>query len=363
MNKIKVLHIVPNMQAGGLETFIMNIMYNIDRKKIQFDFLVHYKERKFYDNEIESLGGKIHRLSVREDNNIIKYIFDLNRFFKTHKEYKIIHCHMESLGFLIFLIAKINGVKVRIAHSHNINTENTFKGKIKYFLSRFFKYLSTDNFACSKEAGDYLFKNHKYEILPNAIDLTKFKFSKEKRNKIRNELNIDKDTIVIGHIGRFCKQKNHNQLIDIFNEYQKNNPNTKLILVGTGEELENIKEKCIKLNLSNKVIFLSNRKDTDYLYSAFDIFLFPSLFEGLGIVLIEAQMSGLMCYTTDKAVPKEACISNRLTYIKINDDWTNKLINNNKYDRKNIKFNNNKENYNIIKLTKKLQEFYLEKYN
>ena len=123
---------------------------------------------------------------------------------------------MESLGFLIFLIAKINGVKVRIAHSHNINTENTFKGKIKYFLSRFFKYLSTDNFACSKEAGDYLFKNHKYEIIPNAIDLTKFKFSKEKRNKIRNELNIDKDTIVIGHIGRFVEQKNHRFLIDIF---------------------------------------------------------------------------------------------------------------------------------------------------
>ena len=362
MNKIKVLHIVPNMQAGGLETLIMNFMRNIDKNKIQFDFLVHYKEKKFYDNEIESLGGKIYRFALREDHNLVKYIIQLNKFFKTHKEYKIIHCHMESIGFLIFLIAKLNRVKVRIAHSHNIKTENTLKGKIKYILSKPFKYLSTYNFACSKEAGEYLFKNKKYTILPNAIDFDKFKFNQDKRTKIRKELNIKDDTTVIGHIGRFCKQKNHIKVIEIFSKYLEKNPNSKLVLVGVGEELKNIKNKCNKLNITNKVIFLSNRKDTDYLYSAFDLFLFPSLFEGLGIVLIEAQTSGLQCYTTKNFVPKTACISNRIEYIELQDNWTNKLITNNNYNRTNIEFNTNKENFDIKTITKKLQKFYINHY-
>ena len=117
---IKILHVVPNMQAGGLETFIMNIMRNIS-DEVEFDFLVHYKEKKFYDDEIERLGGIIYRFALRDDHNIFKYIGQLNKFFKNHKEYKIIHCHMPSIGFLVFLIAKKNGIKVRIAHSHHSN--------------------------------------------------------------------------------------------------------------------------------------------------------------------------------------------------------------------------------------------------
>lgn len=245
MQPIKVLHIVPNMQAGGLETFIMNLMRNIDRSKIQFDFLVHYQSRKFYDDEIEKLGGKIYRFSLREDNNLFHYLYHLNKFFKEHQEYKIIHCHMESIGFLIFFIAKCHGIKVRIAHSHTINTENNLKGKIKYLLSKLIKYTSTDNLACSKQAGEYLFHDKPYQIIPNAIDLSKFSFDQNKRNQIREELKIEQSALVVGHIGRFNLAKNHTKLLDIFFEYQLTNSNSYLLLVGEGEEKNPLKKNAI----------------------------------------------------------------------------------------------------------------------
>lgn len=362
MEVVKVLHIVPNMQAGGLETLIMNIMRNIDRNKIQFDFIVHYKEKRFYDDEIIKLGGKIYRFSLRNDHNLVKYIWQLNKFFREHKEYKIIHCHMESIGFLVFLIAKVYGVKVRVAHSHNIKTEDTIKGKVKYIISRPFKYLATNCFACSDEAGDYLFKNKDYTVLPNAIELKKFEFSESKRRKIRNELNISDDTMVVGHIGRFCRQKNHLQLIDIFYDYLKVVPDSKLVLVGEGEELERVVNKCDGLNISEKVIFLNNRKDTDFLYSAFDLFLFPSLFEGLGIVLIEAQVSGLKCYTTKCLVPATACISDNIEYIGLKDNWVKRLVDNNNYCRTEVLFNSNKDNFDIDIISKRLEDFYISEY-
>ena len=355
----RVLHIVPNMQAGGLETFIMNVMRNIDRNKVQFDFLVHYKEKKFYDEEIEKMGGKIYRFTLRDDYNIFKYIYKLNKFFKDHREYKIVHCHMPSVGFIVLFIARINGVKVRIAHSHNINCENNLKGKIKSILIKLEKYQSTKNFACSKEAGKFLFKKDKFEVIPNAIDLDKFCFDEKKRKKIRKELNIKDDEIVVGHIGRFCLQKNHDKLIDVFNEYQKKCDSV-LVLVGEGELLEQIKEKCKRLKIEKKVRFLGVRKDTDYLYSAFDIFVFPSIFEGLGIVLIEAQMSGLYCYAYKNCVPISALISDRLFYLNMDEKLDLKMIRSCKYNRHNIKFNDNKDNYDIKKLCKKLENFYLK---
>ena len=172
--KIRVLHVVPNMNVGGLETFIMNVYRNIDRDKIQFDFLEHYIEPSVYDEEIEKLGGKIYRFSLRNDNNIFKYIIDLNKFFKEHKEYKIVHCHMSSINAILFVVAKFHGIKIRIAHSHNTTTEKTVKGFIKKICASFVKYTSTVNFACSSEAGDYLFGIKGYTVIPNAINLNDF---------------------------------------------------------------------------------------------------------------------------------------------------------------------------------------------
>lgn len=360
-NITRVLHIVPNMNAGGLETFIMNVYRNIDRSKVQFDFLVHYQERCHYDREIEELGGKIYRFSLRNDNNILKYIRDLNSFYKKHSEYKVIHCHMASIGFINFLVAKKNGIKVRIAHSHNISCEKTLKGFIKSILMKPYKYISTINFACSIEAGKYLFGNKEFEVIPNAIDLEKFKFSKDKRKIIRNELEVNDNTVVIGHIGRFNLQKNHSKIIEIFKSYHELNSNSVLVLVGIGSEQDYIKRLVAKNNLNDCVKFLGVRKDTDYLYSGFDIFLFPSLFEGLGIVLIEAQCSGLYCYTTKDRVPDSTMIGNRLEFIELNDssdEWASRINDKNCFDRKNVNFNKNKKNYDINKVSNKLEKFY-----
>lgn len=359
---VRILQIVPNMQAGGLETFIMNVYRNIDRSKVQFDFLVNYKEKKFYDDEIEKLGGKIYRFSLRNDNNIIKYIKDLDKFFKEHKEYKVIHCHMASIGFIIFWIAKKNGVKIRIAHSHNTNTENTLKGHLKRILIKPYKNLSTENFACSKEAGKFLFKNKKFEVIPNSIELEKFKYNEEYRKEIRNELSLQEDNLVYGHVGRFCKQKNHRFLIEIFESIVNKNPKARLVLVGTGELGNEIKQLVKNKKIDDKVIFLGNRSDVNKIYSAIDCFIFPSKFEGLGIVLVEAQTAGLKCICSD-IIPEEAKICDLYCQKSLKssaDEWAFEAMNLSKIDRKKYYEYAKKSNYDIKKLAKNLEFKYLK---
>lgn len=355
--KTRVLHVVPNMNVGGLETFIMNVYRNIDRDKIQFDFLEHYIEPSVYDEEIEKLGGKIYHFSLRNDNNIFKYIIELNKFFKEHKEYKIVHCHMESIGTILFLVAKLNGVKIRIGHAHTTSTNNNLKGFVKKIISKPFKYTTTTNFACSFDAGEYLFKNKKYEVIPNAIDIDKFKFDENSRTYLRKELGLE-GYQVIGHVGRMDKAKNQLFLIDIFNEYLKINSKSKLVLVGDGELRDEIIDRIKELNIEDKVLLLGVRKDVNKLYSAFDLFVFPSLFEGLGIVLIEAQVNGLTCLVSDN-IPKITKISNKIKYLSLEDksSWINEIKKNKKGDHQ-VKHNKLVDNYDIKILVKKLEKIY-----
>lgn len=187
MEPIRVLQVVPNMQAGGLESFIMNIYRHIDRSQVQFDFLVHYRRRCFFDDEIERLGGRIYRLSVREDNNVFKYIRDLKCFFREHSEYRIVHGHMASLASFYLGQAKKGGVPTRILHSHNERTESTAKGRCKWFLSRFSKSYANIHFACSEKAGLYLFGTDDFTVIHNAVDISRFHFEKEVRNQTRQE--------------------------------------------------------------------------------------------------------------------------------------------------------------------------------
>lgn len=361
-DSIRILQIVPNMQQGGLENFIMNIYRNIDKQKVQFDFLVHYQKRQFFDDEIVSMGGRIYRFSLRDNNNILKYIKELNKFYKIHKEYKVIHCHMSSIGFINFLVAKKNGIKVRIAHSHNNATDKTLKGIIKRVLIKPYKYISTVNFACSNSAGKFLFGRKKFEVIPNAIDVKKFEFNLITRENVRKNLNISEDDFVIGHVGRFNIQKNHEFIVEIFNKIQSEKEKSKLIFVGTGE-LENvIKGKIKSLNLEDKVYFLTNRNDVNELYQAFDCFLFPSLFEGLGIALIEAQISGLKCYTSKYVVAKETHITENITYLSLNDNeevWAKEILENSDYKRMSHGEEAKKYGFEISILAKKMEEKYI----
>lgn len=304
---LRVLQVVPNMHAAGLETFIMNVYRNIDRSKVQFDFLVHYKERYFYDDEIERLGGKIYRLTFRDDSNIFNYCKSLNAFFKKHR-YLVVHGHMPSTALFYLYYAKKYNVPIRILHSHNTSTEDTLKGKIKYLLLSMSKKYANKYFACSNAAGKFLYGNKKFEVIKNAINLDHFSASKtddEKRRILdkRKELNLD-NKIVIGHIGRFNTQKNHKFLINVFKEIKKIYNNTILILVGEGELKKEIQQYAKDQELINDIIFLGIRSDVDDLYQIFDLFLLPSLFEGLPVVGVESQASGVMTLVSDKVTPE-----------------------------------------------------------
>ena len=363
-NIIRILNIVPNMRAAGIESFIMNVYRNIDRNKVQFDFLVHNKKREFFDDEIESLGGKIYRLSLKDDKNILKYIKDLNCFFKNHQEYKIIHGHMQSMMPLYLYLAKKNNIPVRIAHSHNGNYEKTLKGFILHLFSRFSKFFSTDNWACSEIAGKYLFGEKKFKVIYNGIDIKRFEFNEEVREQKRKELNIDDDIFVIGHIGRFELQKNHEFIIDLFNKICKSKSNVRLLLVGEGTLEEKIRDKTKKLNLENKVLFLGVRKDVNQLYQAMDLFILPSLYEGLPVVGVEAQISGLPCFFSNN-ITREVKISEETFFEKINNSeieiWKKNILEkiNENNDRKRKIFD---DKFDIKKIVEEICELYYEYY-
>lgn len=361
MEPIRILQVVPNMQQGGIENLIMNLYRNIDRSKVQFDFLVHYKEEFYFDKEIEKLGGRIYHFSVMNDKNVIKYYFDLRKFFSKHKnEYKVIHGHMASLAFIYLGVAKKFGINTRIIHSHGTSHLKSLKGYVKFLLFKLAKYNANKYFACSTEAGRYLFGNSEFEIIPNAIELEKFKYDRSVRSQIRDELGIKESSLVIGNIGRFNLQKNHTFIIDIFSKILEKEKNVILLLVGIGELQQEIKEKIEKLKLENNVLLLGVRKDVEKIYQAMDIFLMPSLFEGLPLTGVEAQASKVRCYFSD-TITKEMIISDNVEYLPLNlsaQEWCDAILERNKYDRENVILYNN--DFDIKYLSDKMEKRYIE---
>lgn len=324
---IRILQCVNDMHRAGLETMLMNYYRNIDREKIQFDFLTHRPQRSDYDDEIESLGGKIYYAPRLYPQNYPKYFKWMKQFFSEHPEYKIIHSHIDAMSYLPLKAAKKANIPIRIAHSHNTAIDRDFKYLLKTYFR--FKLPKVANYycACGKEAGEFLFPGKEYMYVPNAIEIDRFLFNENVRMKKRRELGI-KDEIVIGHIGRMSYQKNHKYLIDVFAEILKKKNDSILLLIGVGEKLDDIKKYVEKLGLSEQVRFLGNRADVDELYQAMDVFVMPSLFEGLPVVGVEAQFSGLSCIFSDQ-VPEEVNFTNKSMFISLNekkDIWADKVI-------------------------------------
>jgi len=329
---IRIAHIIGKYVGGGVEAVVMNYYRHIDRNKIQFDFICDEDSTNIPYEEIEKLCGKV--ILIPPYQKIFKYQKELRKVLKEGK-YKIVHSHINTLSVFPLYAAKKAGVPVRIAHSHSTSNKKEWKKNIiKNILRPFSKVFATDYFACTEHAGRWLFGNKTYDngdvfILNNAIDIDKYRFNEEIRNAKRRELKISDDDIVIGHIGRFVEQKNHDFLIDIFNEVHKENINYKLLLIGQGPLKNNIKEKVKKLNLEECVQFLGQRDDTSELYQAFDLFLFPSLYEGLGMVMIEAQCSGLPCIASTE-VPKNAEVIENVSLIELDQSlefWKNIIKN------------------------------------
>lgn len=298
---IRVLHVVTHMNRGGLETMLMNYYRSIDREKVQFDFLTHRPYEGDYGEEIKKLGGKIYHLPILNPFSW-RYKKALRHFFNAHPEYEIVHVHQDCLSGIILKIAKECGIKVRIAHSHTENQDKNLKYIIKRYFMRMIPLYATNLFACSKEAGKWMFRGADFQILNNAIFSRNYIYSSEIREKIRDEFGIGQSDLVIGHVGRFSPPKNHSFLIDVFAHVMQQEPSVKLLLVGNDNDgnAGAIKEKVKMCGLQDSVIFAGLRKDVANVLQAMDVFVFPSIYEGLAVALVEAQASGLPCLISDK---------------------------------------------------------------
>ncbi|WP_164667379.1 glycosyltransferase family 1 protein [Virgibacillus doumboii] len=326
---LRVLHVAVNMNRGGAETLIMNLYRNIERSKVQFDFLT-CKEGVF-DDEIRQKGGRIHRIPYVTEAGHTGFNRQLRQFFQKHPEYRIVHSHMDKMSGFILKAAGKAGVPVRIAHSHNTESEGGFGSKAyKWYAGSRIKSAATHYFACSLAAADWLFTNQsgKAFILKNGIETDKFQFSRTSRESIRNELNLEKNTLVLGHVGRFASQKNHLFLLDIFTGLQKEFPNSVLLLAGDGPLKNAIEEKIKSLNLESKVRLLGIRKDINALLQAFDIFIFPSIHEGLPVTLVEAQGAGLPCLVSDRITKEVDMGAGLMEHLPLTDRnaWVKRII-------------------------------------
>ncbi|MBP3596064.1 MAG: glycosyltransferase [Clostridia bacterium] len=363
---MRIAQIMGEMNSGGVESCIMNYYRNIDKSKIQFDFIVNSNSKIPQKNEIEKLGGRI--FVVPGYKNIFKYMKSMFKILKENK-YDIVHSNVNSLSVFPLFIAKKAGVKIRIAHNHSTSNKKEWgKNIIKNILKLFSKKYATHYFACSNHAAEWLFgkklvNDGKVTVIKNAIDLNKFKYNELVRKELRENLKIE-NKFVIGNVGRFQEQKNHEFLIDIFNEVYKINKNAILLLIGEGPLKAKIHEKVNNLNLNEVVYFLGVKENVSEYFQAMDLFLFPSLYEGLGMVAVEAQCSNLpvICST---AVPENVKLSNNIEFLDLSEDkkiWRDTILK--KYE---IRKDNTKvlfdAGYNVKNAVDNLQMKYFELLN
>lgn len=359
---IRVLHVVTYMGRGGLETMLMNYYRHIDRSKVQFDFLVHREFEADYDEEIKSLGGRIYHVS-RLVPWSRKYKAELRRFFRTHPEYKIVHVHQDCLSSVALQCAKECGIPVRIAHSHNSNQDKNIKYLFKRYYMRKIPETATELLACGKAAGDWMFGGKTYRLLPNAIAAEKYIYEEEKAKKIKKELDLEKN-IVIGHIGRFNPQKNHKFLIDIFEKCFEKNQKVRLMLIGDGEGRKEIENKVKERGLQDNVIFMGVRKNVPELLQAMDVFVFPSLYEGLPVTMIEEQAAGVPAVISDR-VSEECIITKDLVKVEgleeTPEQWAGEILKQVKISKRDRSEEIKKAKYDVETTAKWLEEYYLKK--
>ncbi len=363
---VRVLHILTVMGLGGAESRIMDLYRRIDTDRVQFDFVVHLSDAGYYDREIKERGGRIFCWPRLRLHNIVRYIRETDRFFKTHKEYEMIHGHLISYGILYHLIAKKNGVRVRIVHARSSASENNLSGFLTSLMIWPLRYCATHYLACSIPAGEYVFgkgnmRRGKVKIINNAIDARKFLFSPEDRARIRQELGL-MDRFVVGHVGRFRYAKNHPFLLEIFSEIAKKRGDATLLLVGEGKLKEDMIRQAHRMGIGDKVVFTGERYDIPALLSAMDVFVFPSHYEGLPGSVIEAQTSGLRCFVSD-AISREAGITDLLSFTSLKESpgvWADKVVASAVYERKNMYERIASAGYDVQRVAEELQQFYLQ---
>lgn len=360
---IRILHVLGGLNRGGAETIVMNLYRELDKSKFQFDFVVHTTQSGDYTEEILKMGGRIYSIPSYKVYNHFIYKKAWKRFLEKHKEYKIIHGHVRSTASIYLNIAKKFGLKT-ISHSHSISSGKGIKAIIKNILQFRIRYIADYFMGCSKQANVWLFgkkiaNSDRCFVLNNGINVNQFMFDDKIREKYRNKLGIGKDEILIGHVGRFSPEKNHDFILKCFSKIYCINNNYKLILIGDGKEKEKLINKYGKKIFMKNIIFMGTVKNVNDYMQAMDIFILPSKFEGLGMVLIEAQASGLPCIASSN-IPQEVDISKKIKFCNLkNDIWVEAILNTQKR-RNNLEIDTIKELYDIRKITQELEKFYIK---
>ena len=366
--RIRVINSVLIMNRGGQETLLMNVLKNIDKSKFQYDFLCSLHRKGDYDDEIKSLGSKVYLLPYNSlsGKRIIGYFGDVYKyysFFKNNKDIDILHIHSYH-SFSIFiqvLGAKLGGCKRIVVHSHNSNAPHP---RLHLVFRRFLSLFKIKKLACSELAASWMYGNSidGVEVIKNGIILNNFEFNEEWRINKRKELGISEETLLVGHVGRLDYQKNHSFLLDIFSEVIKLAPSAMLVLVGKGPLENEIRAKIKALNLNDKVLLLGTRSDVNQLYSCFDVFLFPSLFEGLSVVLVEAQATGLQCVISDTN-SKEVGLTKCVTFLSLNKspyEWAQVVVKQATKQHEDTHQEMRKSGYDIVTSTRKLESIYID---
>lgn len=328
---LKVLHIAPGIDGGGVGGVIYNYLSNMDLNDMHIEVLVRdYGHRQFLHDRFDELGIKVHYV-IQRKKNPVKHFQEIDRIMK-EGHFDVVHCHDQNWSVLYLKMAEKNGVNVRIAHSHlTVQTSDRIKIAISNLFTRDLKKTATGYFACGNAAGEYMWGseiagNKQLYVMKNAVDTSKFQYNQPLRKKYREAFQWQ-DKCVIGHIGRFSTQKNHQFLIDIFATYKKVNVNAVLVLIGIGELEQEIRDKVRKLNLDSSVYFLGQRNDARELYNAFDVFLLPSLYEGLPVVGVEAQANGLPCLFSS-SISEEVKVLDSTVMMELTqpaEEWARKL--------------------------------------
>ena len=372
---IRILYWGMTSNIGGIESFIMNVYRNIDRTKVQIDFLLNHAQEKIaFEDEIINLGGKIYRIMYSERESLIKSRTELDKFFREHSEFKAVHIHANFPYAFPLKYAKKYKIPLRILHSHNSNEDKNRGKGIKQFLRQLRKVRVKRQInkypnmyiACSDLAANFMFPMQKYVWIKNGIDINKYKFNQKVREEIRKEIEANQDTYVIGFIGRLREQKNPFFLIDVYREYLKLNHNSKLVIAGIGEWEAEVKKYAADLIGSKHILFLGQRTDAEKLYQGFDCFLLPSLYEGLPVVLVEAQVAGLRCVVSD-VITRQVDVTDLVEYYSLKKsakEWAN-VIETNRGDfqmknRENYSQEMFEQGFDVRSVAKELEMMYLE---
>lgn len=365
---IRVLHCFGAMNIGGAETLIMNIYRKIDKSKIQFDFLVFNKVKGYFDDEIKLLGGKVYCLESLGTLGPYKFKKNLMKFFKEEK-INCIHSHMDWQGGFIAEAATKAGVKRIIVHSHamsSLYSDSMIKKIMINKGKRLIKKYATDRLACSIDAGKDLFIEDKFEMLNNAIDVQKFlNFDQNRVNEFRKQFGINKEDFVIGHVGSFSENKNQEFLVEILDEVRKKCPNSKLLFIGRKNKYQDKVKKIVKQKeMDEFVVFAGVQTDISDLLQLMDVFVFPSITEGFGISIIEAQAAGIPCVISD-TIPKSVDMGLKIVKRESLDnieDWVIDILKDNKtiLDKKIIRQKIRENEFDLELLVTKIENFYLQ---